>query len=127
MPLYPHVNRAAVIVRPRPAFVTWINGVERTLHPRNPMVLTLEQVDRDANVYLIPESVLDLDPEPVLCECWDDIFENELAGWFEDESTWPHPRTRQLFDEFFLVSFHSQVSDLGDEPLVSDDSDVDHH
>jgi hypothetical protein len=51
------------------------------------------------------------------------IFENELAGWYTVEETWPKNRTFAMFQDWFDVSFISMVNDLAAEPLIVEDFD----
>jgi hypothetical protein len=52
-----------------------------------------------------------------LCE---EIFEEKLAGWYEDASTWPRNRSYEVFCHWFDYRHHSMLVDLCDEPLIYD-------
>jgi hypothetical protein len=39
--------------------------------------------------WFIPECDTNEDAEEVLNDLWEEIFEEELAGWYTDTSTWP--------------------------------------
>jgi hypothetical protein len=50
-----------------------------------------------------------------LCE---DIFIEQLAGWFNDETTWPEDLGFEVFSRWFDFQHHSMLVDLSDEPLI---------
>lgn len=76
-------------------------------------------------VYLGPETADDPSLESLVEEFWEDIFELELAAWMEDSSTWPAPRTREMFDEWFDVELTDTVVDLvPEEPLTQQQLDA---
>lgn len=107
------INRCAVTVRAKQPFLDWLEGLPDMLD------MTLEEVNEDPSVYLLPE-VDDLaDQEDLLAGFYDLIFEEELVGWWTEEDDWPQVRTLGLFMEWFEVEFHSMIVDLvEDEPLV---------
>ena len=85
------INRAAVILRYKEPFVRWINDADP--YEDNPGK-TPENANKDRNVYLITDE----DGETV--EEWislnyKTLFENELEGWYSDESLWPKNRNRK--------------------------------
>jgi hypothetical protein len=78
--------------------------------------------DLPRTVYLVPAIGSPDAVSGLLDEFWADIFEEELAAWSEDEATWPVPRTRPLFDDWFDVELTDSVVDLiPEEPLTSAD------
>ncbi len=107
------LNRSAIVVRPRPPFVAWLNGVEN-----DPVD---EESLRDHTVYLIPEFDSQSAYERTLNEVWQLIFENELEAWYTDENLWPQNRTLSLFEAWFSVEVHEVVEDLCGFPLEDDD------
>jgi hypothetical protein len=52
-----------------------------------------------------------------LCE---EIFQEQLAGWYRDESVWPQDRSFDEFRRWFDYQHHSMMIDLCDEPLIHD-------
>jgi hypothetical protein len=52
-----------------------------------------------------------------LCE---EIFKEQLAGWYGDESAWPQDRSFDEFRRWFDYQHHSMMIDLCDEPLIRD-------
>jgi hypothetical protein len=78
--------------------------------------------DLPRTVYLVPAMDSLTTVADVLGEFWRHIFEEELAGWSEDETTWPEPRTREMFDRWFAAELTDTVVDLTpEEPLTEAD------
>ena len=109
------INRCAVTVRAKQPFMDWLTALPDPVKP------TLELVNQDPSVYLLPE-VDDLsEQEDLLAEFYDLIFEEELVGWWRVEDDWPQVRTLGLFMEWFDIEFHSMILDLvEEEPLVDE-------
>lgn len=106
------VNRSVIIVVPREPFWHWLNEVaEGDLDG-----LTLEDLQQDANSYLI-------DACQNIEEVWqevenrvEEIFAAELADWCEDESEWPNLHI-DIFGEWFDVVTSSVLADLSSNAL----------
>jgi hypothetical protein len=47
-----------------------------------------------------------------------EIFTEQLAGWFNDETTWPQDRGLEVFRRWFDFQYHSMLVNLCDDPLV---------
>lgn len=107
------LNRSAIVVRPKPPFVAWLNGVEND--PVDEASL------KDRTVYLIPDFDFQSGYERIFNEVWPLIFERELEAWYTDETLWPQQRTLALFNEWFSVEVHEIIEDLCDSPLVDDE------
>jgi hypothetical protein len=106
------VNRSTALIRPRAPFLEWLENLPG--QPEQPF--TLEALQRDCNVVLIPP-LDDLDEaEEFIAERYETLFSAELADWCEDESLWPE-LSLSLFTEWFEVEIHSVLTDLVDEPL----------
>jgi hypothetical protein len=54
----------------------------------------------------------------VLHELCEEIFVEQLAGWFNDTTTWPPDRGFEVFCRWFDYQHHSVLIDLCDEPLI---------
>lgn len=78
-------------------------------------------MNQDNTVYLLPEYFYDTEQEALLDQFYDLIFEEQLNGWWTDESDWPVNRDLTTFKEWFDVEFHSAVLDLVDAPLEDDE------
>lgn len=115
------LNRSALSVKPTQVFVDWINSLE-------PMVgnddLTLDDIDRENTVYLIPEMDTEEALDAWVRERYMDILENELRAWEEDERQWPESIDWALFQRFLSVEHSYLAIDLDDEaPLEIADFD----
>ncbi len=53
-------------------------------------------------------------------ECYDLIFEEELASWWTVRKDWPLQRNLETFKKWFDIEFHSVVIDIFDAPLEDD-------
>ena len=62
------------------------------------------------------------DVREVLQELCEEVFVEQLASWFTDESTWPADRSFDVFCSWFDFQHHSMLVDLCDELLI-DESD----
>lgn len=82
------VNRSALVVKPRQLFLDWLHRADPTSFE-----LTLPDLGREPTIYLIPECGTDEDVAEVLRELCEEIFEEQLAGWYTDMSTWPPSRS----------------------------------
>ncbi len=110
------INRVALTITRKQPYVDWANGTD------GPVPIVTYPVEDRRTIYLAPNDGLQPDPAKLLDEFWEDVFESELSMWMEDESTWPQPRTRQLFDEWFDAEVVDTVIDLVPaEPLSEDD------
>ena len=108
----PTLNRTAIVLRPKQPFIDWINECDPDGRP-----VTLEEVSDDNTVYLISED-RDDNVERAMRGYWREIFEEELFGWYTDESLWPKRLTYTMFRKWFDVEVHSVVRELGDDALV---------
>ena len=115
------INRSLIILRPKQPFLDWARSLDDESED-----LTLESLNDDSTVYLIPEIWEDFDQEEFLKTCYDILFEEQLEGWCMDEAAWPQQRDLKLFLGWFEVEFHSLVFDLCDEPirLVEDEEEA---
>jgi ribosomal protein L24E len=111
------IYRTAVSITRKPPYVDWANGSDD-----DGPELTLDLARRRDTVYLVGSSQLEQTLEEVLTEWWQDIFEEELACWMDDEANWPAARTREMFDAWFDAEISPTVIDLApDEPLTEED------
>ena len=110
-----YIYRAAITVIRKQPYIDWAND---------------EAIDDDVSfpaddrrtVYLVSQSGSGVTTADLLDEFWQDMFEEELAAWSEDEAAWPAPRTRELFDAWFDLEFTEAVIDLvPEEPLSETD------
>jgi hypothetical protein len=94
------LNRAALILRYRQPFVDRINAADPspTSH-----VLTLTEVNQEHTVYLV--EVEDEDElSRWLARHHEELFEQELNGWYTDPALWPRDRSLKMLKEWFPSS-----------------------
>ncbi|MFC3284310.1 hypothetical protein [Litchfieldella rifensis] len=106
------LNRSALSVKPTQAFLDWINSLEPTVGDDD---LTLDDVDRESTVYLIPEMDTPESLEAFVRERYMEILESELRAWEEDERQWPETLDWALFQRFVNVEHSYLAIDLDDE------------
>jgi hypothetical protein len=109
------LNRSAIVVKPRQSFLDWLHTADPT--SRN---LSLRELVQEPTIYLIPECDTEEDIRGALQELCEEIFVEQLAGWFTDESTWPVDRSFDVFCRWFDFQHHSVLVDLCDEPLIDE-------
>jgi hypothetical protein len=109
------LNRSALVVKPRQPFLEWLHAADPTSGR-----LTLADLSREPTIYLIPECDTPGDVEDVLQELCDEIFCEQLAGWYTDTETWPEDRSFEVFRRWFDYQHHSMLVDLCDEPLIGE-------
>ncbi len=113
------LNRAALVSRYKQPFVDWINAADPVPSSR---VLSLSEVNEDSNVYLVEvEDGAGLDHWLELNA--GTVFENELNGWYQDESPWPADRSLGVLREWCTLQLHTIVIDAGATPLADDGLD----
>jgi len=109
------LNRSAIVVKPKQPFLDWQHAADPTSHG-----ITLFDVEREPAVYLIPECDTSEDLADVLRELCEEIFEEQLDGWYRVTSSWPQDRSYEVFCQWFDYRHHSMLFDLCDEPLIRD-------
>lgn len=77
-------NRPALIVIPRQPFLDWLHMADPTSHQ-----LTLLDLAREPNIYLIPECQTPEDVAEVSHDVCEEIFAEQLDGWYRDTASWP--------------------------------------
>lgn len=106
------LNRSALSVKPTQAFLDWINSLEPTVGDDD---LTIDDIDRENTVYLIPEMDTPEALEAFINERYMEILETELRAWEEDERQWPERLDWSLFQRFVQVEHSYLAVDLDDE------------
>ncbi len=111
------LNRAALILRYRQPFVDWINVVDPS--PTS-QVLTPDELNQEHTVYLV-----EVEDERELAG-WlrrhhEELFEQELNGWYTDPALWPRDRSLEMLKEWCWFELHSVVVDTGASLLQDDD------
>ena len=117
------INRCVAVVRVKQPFLDWAKGL-----PDPVAGTTLAAMNDDCHSYLLPEYEMMGDRDQLLEEFYDDIFVNELMGWWTDEEAFPKTRTLALFRKWFDVEFHSMALDLIDgEPIEHQETGEEEH
>jgi len=111
----PTLNRSAIVVTAKLPFLDCLYTTDATSAE-----LTLLELIRAPTIYLIPECDTDEDVVEVLRDLCEQIFKEQLAGWYRDESVWPQDRSFDEFRRCIDYHHHSMVIDLCDEPLIHD-------
>jgi hypothetical protein len=106
--------RFGLTITRRQPYLDWANSFDDG-GPR-----LAEDLARDRRtIYLVRESETEPELRKLLEEFWEQIFEQELAAWMEDDGTWPSARTREMFDAWFEAEVTDAVYDLTpEEPLT---------
>ena len=107
-----YVNRAVIIVMPNDAFVDWVN--EQFDDDQD--LLSLDDMSENASAYLVNEMGED-SLEDVIAFHFTEIFEEQLDAWLDNETQWPESLSLTLFNEWFDISLHESVADLGGLPI----------
>jgi hypothetical protein len=111
------LNRAALILRYKQPFVDWINAADPspTSH-----TLTLAEVNQERTVYLV--EVEDEDElAGWLARHHQELFEEELNGWYTDPALWPRDRSLQMLQAWCSFELHTVVVDAGESQLEDDE------
>jgi hypothetical protein len=110
------LNRSAIVLRPKPRFLEWLHVTDPTS-----VSLTLADLGREATIYLVSVCSDSEDEQACLQAVYSTMFEDQLDGWWRDRTTWPTPRSLDVFTHWFDCQFHSTLLDLTDEPLAEEE------
>ncbi|MFC2106267.1 hypothetical protein ACFLS5_01095 [Candidatus Bipolaricaulota bacterium] len=69
------LNRCVVTVSAREPFLRWLQSVSKEAST------TLAEINWEATAYLLPDYEDDDKRQLFLAQCYDLIFEDQLAGW----------------------------------------------
>lgn len=109
----PFLYRTPVLVSKQQPYVDWANsfddGVELS-----------DDLAREKTVYLVETAESEATLDEILTNYWQDIFDEELFAWMEDEATWPTDRDRAMFDRWFEAALAGSVVDLDPEAPLTD-------
>lgn len=109
------LNRSAVVVTPRQPFLDWLHTADPTSAD-----ITLEELSNEPSIYLIPECDTREEVADTLRELCEQIFIEQLDGWYRDTTTWPKDRSFDVFCHWFYYRHHSVLIDLCAELLIDD-------
>jgi len=108
------LNRSAVVVTLKQPFLDWLHGADPTS-----LDLALEDIS-EPTIYLLPDCEDDRELVAHLRNYCGTIFQEELDGWFRDQSKWPADRDFRTFSLWFEYRAHTLLLDLCDSPLRHD-------
>ena len=109
------VNRSAVVLKAKQAFVDWLNALPET-EP-----VTLGEVAHECIVILLPEFD---DPElgqDYLRKSAPTILNSHLESWCMDESQFPKRKDWALLQRWFEIELISEVFDVDESPLEKEE------
>ena len=109
------VNRSALIVKLKKPYLDWINYVS------DPHKYTLETINREHHVFLIPEHDTEDALEEIIEEMYMEIFDHELESFSRDRTLWPKKQNLAMFREWFDVQVHSMVLDACEEEIMEEE------
>ena len=73
------LNRVALTITRKQPYVDWANGTD------GPVPIVTYPEDKRRTIYLAPVEELEPNLVTLLDEFWEDVFEEELSMWMEDE------------------------------------------
>ena len=85
------INRWAIVVKPAQRFWEWLHRMDPTSAQ-----LTLDDLRRKPTIYLLPEWETHEEALEHLREISNEIFEEQLNGWYRVPSVWPDDRDLDL-------------------------------
>lgn len=105
------INRAAFVIRPAKPFLEWAASLDDEAPEQS------KDLEKRISIYLVAEDPEENEETAPLENYWRQIFEEQLAGWSQDEDEWPTSRTLTMFKEWFDVASESVVTDLESGPI----------
>ena len=109
-------NRTAVVVTAKEPFLEWLYSVDPTSHH-----LTLEDLNRDPTIYLLTEAQDEEEANAFLAEGCEEIFEDQLDGWYRVRDVWPRDLSLSAFRHWFEYRIHFMIVDLCDDALFDEE------
>ena len=86
------LNRSAIVATPRQPFLDWLHGADPTSHH-----ISLRELVHEPRIYLIRECETDEDVDEGLRDLCEEIFTEQLDGWYGDPATWPKDLSFDVF------------------------------
>lgn len=111
------LNRAALILRYKQPFVDWIKAADPSPTTQS---LTLAEVNQERTVYLLQVEDED-DLATWLARNYQQLFEQELIGWYTDPKLWPRDRSLKLLQQWCAFELHSVVIEAGASAIEGDE------
>jgi len=111
------INRCAVVITAKQPFLDWLRQLPDPVRDD----MTLGELNKDAHVYLGPESAMEHGKDRFLKKHARFLIERECNAWWTNEADWPRKRNFKMLTEWFEASFHSMIEDLGDDMILDDE------
>jgi len=73
------LNRSAIIVRAKQPFLEWLRQLPDSVRAD----LTLEDVNDEPQIYLLPQYEMRDEQEGLLRDCYEHLFRRQLEGWWK--------------------------------------------
>lgn len=102
-----HVPRTAAILRPRPAFIDWVNR-----HARDGLQLPENEEEEQGVIYLLPELNDAAGARNVIRKQARRILKYHLWLYVTDKKVWPKRLDMAQLEAFFSVEYLEDVVDL---------------
>ena len=115
------VNRSALLLILQEPFLKWANALPD--HPQGQPPFEMDEINAEPEIILIPEYDDEDGFEEILDEYWADIFEDSLASWTTNQSTWPKDRTKDMFEQWFSLVTGPLVKDVVGGKFELEDTD----
>jgi hypothetical protein len=113
------INRNALIMRPKPALIDWVNSI----FPDAPVSYDDLGKHDSLDIFLIPDfDSVDESLEWVKENC-EDFLSYALEDWCADEKVWPQPLEWELLESLFDYSIQTVVVDTMDEGYDEEEED----
>ncbi len=111
------LNRSAITLLARAPFAQWIASLPLDEELKS-TVVSLDELRKEGNVYLIDEVDEEADFSGFLQNAWEKIFKNELAAWDEFGDHWPENLSYDLFMQWFEYGHQIMTFDVSEEVLL---------
>ena len=106
------INRSAIVVIPKQPFLDWLHRIDSTGKD-----ITLADLANEPSIYLLSECETPNDLIRTLRKVCEEIFVDQLDGWYRAPELWPKDRSLEVFRVWFDYSFHSILKDLAESPI----------
>jgi len=109
------VNRSAVVLKAKQAFVDWLNALPET-EP-----VTHDELAHESIIILLPEFD---DPEreqDYLRKIAPTILDSQMESWCMDDSHFPRKKDWALLQKWFEIELISEVFDVDEDPLEKEE------
>ena len=95
-----------------------LRGFEFDLPDESNRKLTLQNLRQENTIYLLDEvDTLEQAIEQIT-PMVEDIFQEELAGWWTVENDWPRELSVEMFLKWFELELNTVLADLGSDLLL---------